>query len=66
MDHFKGGIGAHTQGDVPDQGADSMRLAAGLHRIGSDVVNVYLVEDAAGSRSSTLVCLATGVNWNGS
>ncbi|HET9779422.1 MAG TPA: MBL fold metallo-hydrolase, partial [Propionibacteriaceae bacterium] len=27
---------------------DSMRLAPGLHRIGSDVVNVYLVEDAAG------------------
>lgn len=25
-----------------------MRLAPGLHRIGSDVVNAYLVEDAAG------------------
>jgi glyoxylase-like metal-dependent hydrolase (beta-lactamase superfamily II) len=25
-----------------------MRLAPGLHRIGSDVVNIYLVEDAAG------------------
>jgi glyoxylase-like metal-dependent hydrolase (beta-lactamase superfamily II) len=25
-----------------------MRLAPGLHRVGSDVVNVYLVEDAAG------------------
>ena len=25
-----------------------MRLAPDLHRIGSDVVNVYLVEDAAG------------------
>jgi glyoxylase-like metal-dependent hydrolase (beta-lactamase superfamily II) len=25
-----------------------MRLAPGLHRIGSDVVNSYLVEEAAG------------------
>ena len=25
-----------------------MRLATGLHRIGSDIVNVYLVQDAAG------------------
>jgi glyoxylase-like metal-dependent hydrolase (beta-lactamase superfamily II) len=33
---------------VQDQGDDSMRLAPGLHRIGSDVVNAYLVEDAAG------------------
>jgi hypothetical protein len=29
-------------------GDESMRLAPGLHRIGSDVVNAYLVEDAAG------------------
>jgi glyoxylase-like metal-dependent hydrolase (beta-lactamase superfamily II) len=27
---------------------DPMRLAPGLHRIGSDIVNVYLVEDPAG------------------
>jgi glyoxylase-like metal-dependent hydrolase (beta-lactamase superfamily II) len=30
------------------KGDESMRLAPGLHRIGSDVVNAYLVEDAAG------------------
>jgi glyoxylase-like metal-dependent hydrolase (beta-lactamase superfamily II) len=35
-------------GDAQDQGDDSMRLATGLHRIGSDYVNIYLVEDAAG------------------
>jgi hypothetical protein len=29
------------------KGDESMRLAPGLHRIGSDVVNAYLVEDAA-------------------
>jgi hypothetical protein len=29
------------------KGDESMRLAPGLHRIGSDVVNPYLVEDAA-------------------
>ena len=32
----------HLRGDA------WMRLAPGLHRIGSDVVNVYLIEDAAG------------------
>jgi hypothetical protein len=30
------------------QGVDSMRLGPGLHRIGSDVVNSYFVEEAAG------------------
>ena len=30
------------------KGDESMRLAPGLHRIGSDVVIAYLVEDAAG------------------
>src|ERR671911_229535 len=33
---------------VHPRGDDWMRLAPGLHRIGSDVVNVYLIEDAAG------------------
>ena len=41
-----------------------MKLAPGLHRIGSDVVNVHLVRMPRVSRSSTLVCLVTGVSWN--
>ena len=37
-----------------------MRLASGLHRIGSDVVNSYLVEDAAGL---TIVDAALPGHW---
>jgi glyoxylase-like metal-dependent hydrolase (beta-lactamase superfamily II) len=37
-----------SQARVHLRGDAWMRLAPGLHRIGSDVVNVYLIEDAAG------------------
>jgi hypothetical protein len=40
-----------------------MKIAEGLHRIGSDIVNSYLVVDGSGGRSSTRGCPATGSCW---
>lgn len=37
-----------------------MRLATGLHRVGSDIVNVYLVQDAAGV---TIIDAGMPGNW---
>jgi glyoxylase-like metal-dependent hydrolase (beta-lactamase superfamily II) len=37
-----------------------MRLATGLHRVGSDIVNIYLVQDAAGV---TIVDAGMPGNW---
>jgi hypothetical protein len=37
-----------------------MQIANGLHRIGSDTVNSYLVVDGGTSQSSTLGCPVTG------
>jgi glyoxylase-like metal-dependent hydrolase (beta-lactamase superfamily II) len=37
-----------------------MKLATGLHRLGSDIVNIYLVQDAAGV---TIVDAGMPGNW---